>query len=130
RGDAILAAILAVAAVGGVLATQSRTGLVVLGVAAFVYAILLVRRGGRGSLGAILGLLVAVPGVWMLYTRLPEARALTLDDENFQSRQDIWADAWAAFGQAPILGHGLNYAGQSRFGPGLSAHNEYLAQMV
>jgi O-antigen ligase len=123
RGDALLALVTVLAAVGGVLATQSRTGLVVLAAGALAFVLVRQRQRARGGARLLVAVAAAAPLVVSVYGMLPRNRALSLGDENFQSRQQIWSNVWETFASAPVLGHGLNYAGGS-------AHNEYLAQLV
>ncbi len=129
--DSLLALLTVIAATGGVLATQSRTGIVVLGVAALGLAILwLTRRPGESNGRLFLILAITIPLGLMAYQWIPQDRGFSRDDENLQSRQAIWADALDTFGDAPWLGHGLDYAAGPNFWGGLSAHNEYLGQLV
>jgi len=132
RGDAILGVITTAAVTAGVLATHSRTGLIVLAVALSVYWIgWMMRARPAGQLFGIAGAVALVPVFMVIATNLlPDTRPLTLDAENLQSREAIWGDALSQFVEAPILGQGLNYAGGGEFTFGLSAHNEYLGKLV
>jgi len=130
-GDALLALLAVVAATGAVIATQSRTGIVVLGVAAVAFAILwLIRRPGESNAKPLVLLATAIPLAVMAYQWSPRDRGFSRQDENLLSRQAVWDDALGAFSDAPLWGHGLNYAGGPNFWGGLSAHNEYLGQLV
>lgn len=131
RGDSMLALGAAIAATGGVLATQSRTGLVVLGVSALALSMLwTMRREGERSATPFVVLLIAIPFAIVAYQWSPQDRGFSLQDENLQSRQAIWTDALGTFGDRPLWGHGLNYGGGPNFVGELSAHNEYLGQLV
>jgi len=132
RADAILGVATIAAVTAGVLATQSRTGLIVLGVAVAVYWVgWIVRARPAGQLLGVAAAVAVVPlFMVMAATMLPETRPLALDTENLQSREAIWGDALSHFVEAPILGQGLNYAGGAEFIYGLSVHNEYLGKLV
>jgi len=132
RGDAVLGVLTTAAVTAGVLATQSRTGLIVLAVALAVYWIgWILRARLAGQLFGIAAAVAFIPMFMVMVTNLlPDARPLARDAENLQSREAIWGDALSQFVEAPILGQGLNYAGGGEFVFGLSAHNEYLGKLV
>lgn len=123
----------------GLAATQSRGGLVALGAAAI--AALVVARGHRHHVVAILCMLVAVAGGWLMANPSALQRIVTANDGG-DGRAELWAVAWSMAQDHPVVGVGLNnfvrfsrdYAGrpgERRFGELLTekpvlVHNAYL----
>lgn len=103
-GRVVLLAVMALVA-GGAFATQSRSGLLGLGVGVLVALIVTPRYRGR-----ILSLMAATAaGLGIFLLNSPNAlRRFTQDDDAGSGRQDIWTVAWNIFQDHPLLGTGLN----------------------
>lgn len=96
-------------------AARSRTGFIVLVLGGCVLASVLVRMPNRRMASCIIGILavVLVAGLFWVSPEFAEGITATFtrghSEENIQSldgRVSIWAEAWKAFEQSPLLGSG------------------------
>lgn len=124
------------------LSTESRTGLLVAGVALISW--LLMTGGNRRLL--LVGASIAIAAIVFLSWNqfMGEDRALTLAASTFEARLEIWSQAGTEIRDSPILGHGFGYSAQPRFSQGgsssidgstpslglTSIHNDYLGAIL
>jgi hypothetical protein len=138
RRDRHLAYLTALAVVGGVLASQSRTGLLALAAAPWPL-IALSRAETRRRV--ILTLAVLAAFAFQGYRLLPATRHFSSHSGTFVARQSIWAEAGHVFLDSPALGRGYHFSARPNFQeaatPGgapvdrlQSAQNEYLGWAV
>jgi hypothetical protein len=107
----LLGALLLLAGLAGVLTTQSRTGLFAAAAVALTYLLLVKRSGGRQST-AVAGLVILCSVVVYVFGTFPVERT---GDDTLVARVHIWSQAWAAFLQNPIIGHGYEYSISGNF---------------
>jgi hypothetical protein len=107
----LLGALLLLAGLAGVLSTQSRTGLFAAAAVALTYILLVKRSGGRQST-AVAGLVTLCSVVVYVFGTFPVERT---GDDTLVARVHIWSQAWAAFLQDPIIGHGYEYSISGNF---------------
>jgi O-antigen ligase len=141
RADLWLGLTLLVGTGIAVLTTQSRTGLVSLGVAGM--SLLLFDRDLRRRpilIASFVGLAVLVVAGYFAFS--PDRRFS--DTQNFAVRQSIWHQALPKFTASPIFGQGFRFSGRDQFyeivanpavyngtgGRAYSIHNDYLEQLV
>ena len=111
RGDRVLAMALLLTAVGAVLATQSRTGLIAAMAGSVTYVALLKRAGRPRAAVVITLLLLAAAGGYVVSTFPPER----LTGDTLQSRVLIWKQAARSFVASPVIGHGYLYSEAGNF---------------
>ncbi len=89
----------------GVAASGSRGGLIAAGVA--VAAALVLARGRRLRLGALVALLVAATGLWLV-TASPQTWERVRDFDTDTGREDLWDIAWRMSEDNLAIGVGAN----------------------
>jgi O-antigen ligase len=142
-GRWMLGGVLVMLLLAGLLATQSRGGLV----AAFaaVLAMLWLARGRRLRLTGIIGVILVAGGLWLASNPTALERFTAQDKYGGSGRQDLWRLAWREFEEHPIRGVGLdNFAiaaspylrepgallGVKHIERGQEAHNLYLGLLA
>jgi O-antigen ligase len=131
----LLGVLVLLAGLAGVLTTQSRTGLFAAAAVALAYLLLVKRSGGRQST-AVAGLVILCSVVVYVFGTFPAERT---GDDTLVARVHIWSQAWSAFLQDPIIGHGYEYSISGNFieaGHGgavsqyQSTHSDILSHLV
>jgi O-antigen ligase len=139
RHDKLLAATAVLAAGSAVYATESRTGVIALGVAALVW--LLLNWRDRRRRATVVLLIALIAGAVQAYTLLPSSRKFQANAPTLVARQGIWKQAVSDLGRDPAFGLGYHFSAGSNFvesaAPGAAAvargqsvQSEYLGQLV
>jgi O-Antigen ligase len=111
RHAKVVGVLLVLVSLAAVLTTQSRTGLVAAAAAAIAYVLLAKRTGGRRST-AVVGLVIISGFAYYAFGTFPIERT---GDDTLVARVHIWDQAWGAFLQDPLIGHGYDYSLSANF---------------
>lgn len=126
RTDRVLAILTLASAAAGVLSTQSRTGIILLGIVALGIAVA-TSRSSRSRGIMVLSVIAVATAVIFIFVALPESRQFN-DTGTFESRVVVWETLLGDLANSPIIGHGFRYGVIGTAGE--SSHSEYLSRFV
>lgn len=126
QSDTYLALAVLALASSAVLATGSRTGIIVVALVAASHIV----TSGRPAIRRRALIILAIGVIAVVASgRFTGDRALSASSGNVLSREAIWGEALNDFAASPIIGHGFEFSAGARYF-GESVHHEYLGRLV